>query len=57
MKPELQDQEVLAMYDVRGIQSYIFKSNAAERNRRSICTGGEDHHRRSSGLHKNSQST
>ena len=23
MKPELQDQEVLAMYDVRGIQSYI----------------------------------
>lgn len=30
MKPELQDQEVLAMYDVRGIQSYIFKSNAAK---------------------------
>ena len=26
MKPELQDQEVLAMYDVRGIQSYIFKA-------------------------------
>lgn len=30
MKPELQNQEVLAMYDVRGIQSYIFKSNAAK---------------------------
>lgn len=30
MKPELQDQEVLAMYDVRGIQNYIFKSNAAK---------------------------
>ena len=30
MKPELQDREVLTMYDVRGIQSYIFKSNAAK---------------------------
>ena len=30
MKPELCDKEVLAMYDVRGIQSYIFKSNAAK---------------------------
>ena len=27
MRAELQDKEVLAMYDVRGIQSYIFKSN------------------------------
>lgn len=30
MKPGLQEKEVLAMYDVRGIQSYIFKSNAAK---------------------------
>ena len=30
MRPELLDQQVLAMYDVRGIQSYIFKSNAAK---------------------------
>ncbi len=27
MRKELQDKEVLAMYDVRGIQSYIFKTN------------------------------
>lgn len=26
MKAELQEKEVLAMYDVRGIQGYIFKS-------------------------------
>lgn len=30
MKAELLNQEVLAMYDVRGIQNYIFKSNAAK---------------------------
>lgn len=30
MKKELQNQQVLAMYDVRGIQNYIFKSNAAK---------------------------
>ena len=30
MKPERQEKAVLAMYDVRGIQSYIFKSNAAK---------------------------
>lgn len=30
MKEELLDQEVLAMYDVRGIQDYIFKSNAVK---------------------------
>lgn len=30
MKTELLDKEVLAMYDVRGIQSYIFKSNKAK---------------------------
>lgn len=30
MKSELYGKEVLAMYDVRGIQSYIFKSNAAK---------------------------
>ena len=30
MKEELMNQQVLAMYDVRGIQSYIFKSNAAK---------------------------
>ena len=30
MEKELLDQQVLAMYDVRGIQSYIFKSNAAK---------------------------
>lgn len=30
MKPELQNEEVMAMYDVRGIQNYIFKSNAAK---------------------------
>lgn len=30
MRAELQDKEVLAMYDVRGIQSYIFKSNMAK---------------------------
>lgn len=30
MREELQDQQVLAMYDVRGIQNYIFKSNAAK---------------------------
>lgn len=30
MKAELREQQVLAMYDVRGIQSYIFKSNAAK---------------------------
>lgn len=27
MKNELLNKEVLAMYDVRGIQSYIFKTN------------------------------
>ena len=27
MKAELQAEEVLAMYDVRGIQKFIFKSN------------------------------
>lgn len=30
MKTELLDKEVLAMYDVRGIQAYIFKSNKAK---------------------------
>ena len=30
MKAELQEKEVLAMYDVRGIQGYIFKSNVAK---------------------------
>lgn len=30
MRTELIHQEVLAMYDVRGIQNYIFKSNAAK---------------------------
>ena len=30
MRPELYGKEVLAMYDVRGIQSYIFKSNVAK---------------------------
>ena len=30
MKNELKEKEVLAMYDVRGIQNYIFKSNAAK---------------------------
>lgn len=30
MRAELCDKEVLAMYDVRGIQSYIFKSNVAK---------------------------
>lgn len=30
MRAELLDKEVLAMYDVRGIQKYIFKSNAAK---------------------------
>ena len=30
MKNELREKEVLAMYDVRGIQNYIFKSNAAK---------------------------
>ena len=30
MKSELQKREVLAMYDVRGIQDYIFKSNVAK---------------------------
>lgn len=30
MKIELLDKEVLAMYDVRGIQAYIFKSNKAK---------------------------
>lgn len=30
MRTELIGQEVLAMYDVRGIQNYIFKSNAAK---------------------------
>ena len=30
MREELLDKAVLAMYDVRGIQSYIFKSNAAK---------------------------
>ena len=30
MRAELLDKQVLAMYDVRGIQSYIFKSNAAK---------------------------
>lgn len=30
MREELYDQQVLAMYDVRGIQNYIFKSNAAK---------------------------
>ena len=30
MKADLLNREVLAMYDVRGIQNYIFKSNAAK---------------------------
>ena len=30
MRAELQKREVLAMYDVRGIQNYIFKSNVAK---------------------------
>ena len=30
MKTDLLNREVLAMYDVRGIQNYIFKSNAAK---------------------------
>ena len=30
MKTELQDKEVLAMYDIRGIQDYVFKTNAAK---------------------------
>ena len=30
MREELKDKEVLAMYNVRRIQSYIFKSNAAK---------------------------
>ena len=30
MREELYNQQVLAMYDVRGIQNYIFKSNAAK---------------------------
>ena len=30
MEEMLKDREVLAMYDVRGIQSYIFKTNAAK---------------------------
>lgn len=30
MKAELQKEEVLAMYDVRGIQKFIFKSNVAK---------------------------
>lgn len=30
MREELRECQVLAMYDVRGIQSYIFKSNAAK---------------------------
>ncbi len=30
MKTEFLDKEVLAMYDVRGIQAYIFKSNKAK---------------------------
>ena len=30
MREELKNQEVLAMYDVRGIQDYIFKTNAAK---------------------------
>ena len=30
MREELLDKEVLAMYDVRGIQSYIFKTNKAK---------------------------
>lgn len=30
MREELKDKEVLAMYDIRGIQSYIFKSNLAK---------------------------
>lgn len=30
MKSELCDKEVLVMYDVRGIQGYIFKSNVAK---------------------------
>lgn len=30
MREELKSKEVLAMYDIRGIQSYIFKSNLAK---------------------------
>lgn len=30
MKDNLLDKKVLAMYDVRGIQNYIFKSNLAK---------------------------
>ena len=30
MKAELQTEEVLAMYDVRGIQKFIFKTNVAK---------------------------
>lgn len=30
MKAELQKEEVLAMYDIRGIQKFIFKSNVAK---------------------------
>lgn len=30
MKEELMDRQVLVMYDVRGIQDYIFKTNAAK---------------------------
>ena len=30
MREELKEKEVLAMYNVRRIQSYIFKSNAAK---------------------------
>lgn len=30
MRAELKNCEVLAMYDVRGIQAYIFKSNVAK---------------------------
>ena len=36
MKAELLDKEVLAMYDVRGIQSYIFKSNVDQGDYRSF---------------------
>ena len=32
MREELYNQQVLAMYDVRGIQNYIFKRNAAKEN-------------------------
>ena len=47
MKAELLDQQVLAMYDVRGIQSYIFKSNAAKE---IVGAGRKNYHRRIAGI-------